>query len=304
MSGGGSGGSGTQQYNWNPTMQGYWDQQLEYGRKLRDTPYVNYPNNRVALLNEDQLNAGNNIRNLVGTEGTAASRAASGEIQKTLGGNYLTGSGANPFASQENEYAGMDSPFFRDTLQNNLQDITDQYKNGVAADTTRMFNMAGAFGGSAHQNKMANNEAGLGKTLSRFASDFSNDQYNRSAGLEESRLGRGSGAFENERGRMMGALGAGQNDQSLAFERQRQLMGVGDLRRSFDQQFLDDLYNRFQESQNHPFKMSDWFSGLMSRAQGGMSPNMTFTPAGSGASLGSSLLGAGLLGYGLMGPGS
>jgi hypothetical protein len=298
MSGSG-GSSGTQKFEWNEGIAPYWRQGLEQSRVMRDKPYERFPGQRLAGLDPRHLNAAGAVDNFVGSGGSPTTIAANGQAYNTLSDHYLTGPGANPFASQGNEYSGMDSPFFRDVMQNNMQDVTEAYKNGTAADTTRMFNMAGAFGGSAHQNKMANNEAGLGRTLSRLATDMSNDQYNRSAGLEESRLTRGSGAFENERGRQMGAIGAGQNEQNLFFDRISKMMGMGDMFRANEQDQLNLGYQDWQDAQNNPYKMMDWFTGILSRAQGGVAPNMTSNQPGFGASPYAGLLGAGLTAYGL-----
>lgn len=301
MSGGGSGGSGTQRYEWNDDMKPRWNNALEQAIKLRETPYTAYPDKRLADLNDDQLDAMSNIRQLAGSQGPLATQYASAQTQDTLGDKYLTGTKADPYANAANEYAGMDSPYFKETLNAGLDEITSKYKEATAPDTAAGFAMSGTLGGGDYQRMVARNEEGLAKQLGQYSSGMRNDQYNRSAGLDESFLQRGSGAFQNERQRQLGAVGAGQNDQALAFERQRQLMGAGDVRNQYDQKFLDILFNNWQEAQNHPFKMADFYSGMLSRAQGGMSPNMTFNPAGTGASIGSQILGAGLAGYGLLG---
>src|SRR6185369_6465175 len=151
-------------------------------------------------------------------------------------------------------------------------------------------------GGSAHDAATAADEAGLGKVQSDFARNMLNDQYGRSANLEESRLGRASGAYEGERGRMQGAIPLRQAEQGLTLDRARALTGVGDVDRSLQQDYLNQAYNDWQEQQNNPYKMLDYFTGLLGRAQGGVSPNMTQTSAGYGASPFSQILGLGLLG--------
>jgi hypothetical protein len=163
-----------------------------------------------------------------------------------------------------------------------------------------MFNLAGAFGGSAHQQAMANNENALGKQLSQYTAGMQNDQYNRSAQLAESGLNRGSQAFQNERNRQISALSPTQSEQALALQRENALMGIGDINRSFNQDQINQNYQDYQNQQNQPFTMLDYLTGIMSRAQGGVSPNSSFTQSGYTASPYSQILGAGLLGYGLM----
>jgi hypothetical protein len=91
--------------------------------------------------------------------------------------------------SQRNQFQG-ENPYFMQQLQRGTEKITDAYNKGTAADTTRMFNMAGAFGGSAHQDVMKDNQEVLGEQLGDFTNNMLSGQYDRSAGLEESFLGR------------------------------------------------------------------------------------------------------------------
>lgn len=305
MGGGGAGGSGTQVYNWNDTLKPRWSDMLDWGAALKDPngagAYQQYPYQRIAGMTGDQNTAFDEIRNvnLLTNNPIPTMNAAMGQTNDTLNGAYLDGPGSNPY-STENQYSGF-GPAFNSVLHQGQHDIADAYNQGTAADTTRMFNLAGAFGGSAHQNAMLNNEVGLGKTLNQYTSGMVNDQYNRSAGLQEQDLNRGSQNFENERGRMMGAIGAGNDQQGLALQRAQSLAGVGDANRSLTQDQYNQAYNDWQDRNNQQYRMADWYSGLLGRAQGGMSPNMTSTQSGYQASPFSQLLGAGLLGYGAFG---
>lgn len=307
--GGGAGGSGEQKYMWNDRLEPYWNEvlgQANYftGLGMGGGPkkeFERYPGERIAGINSDQGAAMGAIRDYVSDPRQSLYGVGNQEFAKTMQGNYLTGAGANPF-SAPNAYEG-DSPQFRKTMQTGLEDITNAYKQGTAADTTRMFNMAGAFGGSAHQNAVANNEAGLGKTLGNYSDQMLNKQYDRSAGLNESYLNRGSGNYEGERGRMMGAGQASQNDQNLTLQRYNALMGVGDIGRGFTQDQMNLGYQDWQDQQNWSMKQLENMTNIMSRAQGGVSPSMSQTNPGYSASPFSQLLGAGLLGYGAFGGG-
>jgi hypothetical protein len=296
-SGGGSGGSGTQKYEWNDSLAPFWSQALEYGKALKDAPMQTYGGQRIADLNQDQQNSINNTRQFLYQlqNPSGAINSSINETQKTLDGGYLSGAGADPYANAGNVYEG-NSPYFHDALQNGMQDITNSYMNGTKADTDKAFTMSGTYGGSAHQNVMANNQAALGKTLGNYVNQQYNQQYDRSAGLEESKLARGSGAYQNERGRMTGMVGQGGNLQNQALQRAQSEMGIGDIQRGISQDYLNQGYADWQAGQNYPYKQLDMFSGLLSRAQGGMSPNMTTTSPGYSASPYSQLLG-GLAAY-------
>lgn len=294
--GGGGGGSGTQKYEWNETMKPYWENVISRGANESGNPYRTYNSDtgrsKIAPLSGTQNQAGAYLTALNSHTGdpTKSLNAAQNQTQATLGNSYLSGAGANPHL-RENEFQGTDNPYFRSVLGQGLGDITNSYKDGTSADTTRMFNLSGAFGGSAHQKAIANNEAGLGKTLNNYAQGMYNDQYNRSAGLDEARLDRGSGSWNAERGRQMQAIGAGQNENDMALRRAGGLMSYGDLQRSLDQGFRDEDFANWFGGINHGKNNLSWLSGLLGAAQGGMAP-MQQNP---GASTGSQLLGGGLL---------
>jgi hypothetical protein len=343
---GGSSPSGETKYNWSEPMAPRWTGILDSALRgafdvdsaggWTPKPRAQYTGERYAPMDYNQFAAGENIRSLNerSTGTIEAGNAARGEVSKTLGGGYLgeqgnpymglRTAGMNPYIggnehatqntqTDRNAFAG-NNPYFRDTMNQGLEDITSAYQNGTAADTTRMFNLAGAFGGSAHQKKMANNEAGLGKSLGNFADSMLNQQYNRSASLEDSYLGRdlqnqqsnasrqsglmesqigrgfenfnrgldrGMQGYEGERGRMMQATGLGQNEQGMALQRAGAQMGVGDMYQKQGQQQRDFNFDQWNQNQQHPFTMMDWLSGLYGRAQGGMAPNSQVYQSGA-----------------------
>lgn len=299
--GGGSGGSGTQQYNWNDTLAPYWQWSLSQGQDFANTPYQQYGGQRIAGIQPDQTQGFSELRNMnYGTDNPLDTiNAAMHQTRDTLNGNYLTGAGMDPAGNSANPYSGF-GPKFNQVLQSGQQDITNAYNQGTAADTTRLFNMSGAFGGSAHQNAMANNEAALAKQLGQYTAGMQNDQYNRSGQMAEADLARNSGAYQQERNRMMGAINQGNQQQDLGFQRANALIGVGDAYRSLNQDQLNQNYGDWTAAHNFPQSQLDYFTGLLSRAQGGVAPNVATTQSGYQASPFSQLLGAGALGYGLL----
>jgi hypothetical protein len=293
--GGGGGASGDTKYNWNDTLAPKWQQLLtDATGKAYGNEYQQYPAERIAGMNQDQTRAIQQIEQMTARGGETGAMAANRQAENTLNGNYLVGPDRNAFAQQTNDYMGY-GPQFQQQLQGELGDITNAYNQGTAADTTRMFNLAGAFGGSAHQNAMANNQAALARQLGQLTANAYQNQFNQSAGLQENQINRANTDFENERGRMMGAIAPGQNTNNMFYQGIQQLMGVGDAQRSLSQDRLNLNYQDWLDKNNIDFKNADWLSGLYSRAQGGMSPNSTSTAAGYQASPFSQLIGAGLL---------
>jgi hypothetical protein len=332
MSGGG-GAQGETRYNWNDDMAPRWNNLLntamwqgftqnpDGSMAVRDRE--TYTGERFAPLQYDQTAAGSNIRSLndqsLGT--ISVGNNARKEIDKTLSGGYLQGNpyiGGNQHANQNtvtdrNMFAG-NNPYFRDTMLSGMEDITNAYQRGTAADTKSAFTRAGVFGGSAHENAVANNEAGLGKNLSQFADSMLNQQYNRSAGLEDSYLGRdvqnqqynrstssglaenqlnrGFQGYEGERGRMGNAVGQGQNEQAMALQRAQAQMDVGSMFQNQGQKQNDYLFDQWNQTMNHPYSVLGNLSSLYGQAMGG--GGMTQSVYGGGPSNAQLGIGAGL----------
>jgi hypothetical protein len=294
---GGGGPSGDTKYNWNDTLAPAWQSAISQGQGLAaNNPYKQYDATRIAPFSNDQNTAMARIRSFADAGGTGAGIAANNQSELTNENSFLFG--PLSYQNEENQYSGY-GPQFQQNLQGQLDDIKNAYQSGTAADTTRMFNLSGAFGGSAHQKAMANNEAALARQLGNTTSQAYQDQFNRSAGLDEARIGRGLTSYEGERNRQMQALAPGQNANNMFLQGANALMGIGDANRGRTQDLLNMSYQDWLDQNNQPFKNMDWLTGLFSRAQGGMSPNSSTTSSGYAASPISQLLGAGLLYKGL-----
>ena len=282
MSSGGGGQSGETRYDWNPIMSQYWAGTdanpggwLSVASNEAWKPYQAYSGSRVAGIDPYQQNAMDAIYHTVyggGAPDTMAGRGAAME--------FASGDVSNP-------YGGMSNPYFSTMMQQGMEDITDAYQKGTAADTTRMFNLAGAFGGSAHQNAVEDNENALAKQLAQYATGMQNTQYDRSAGLA-------SQDIQNRLSSIPLAL----QGQNLSFDAARALMGAGDFRRSYNQQNLDDAYQRWVEQQNYGRNSVDWMFNALGRAQGSTGTTIS-NPGYGGINPYAGLLGAAAL-YGGM----
>lgn len=217
-------------------------------------------------------------------------------------------------------------------MNQGMEDITNQYKNATEPGLRAAAVLNGTLGGGDHLQAQAKNEEALGKTLGNYSSQMMNQQYDRSAGLEDSFLNRdiqnqqfnrgtssglreneinrgfqnftggldrGMQGWEGERNRQMGAIGAGQNEQNLAYGRMSPLLDTMGMRMGQDQRGLDFAYDQWNQDQQHPFAMTDWLTGLFSRAQGGMAPNQSIYQSGASGAM--PYVGAGLGLAGLLG---
>lgn len=304
MSGGGGGNQGVTEYKWNPALEGPWTGAVNraiWESERQFTPYMGGdPTARIAGLDSLHNKAAGNMENFTDAliSPHNAMNAGTNQLEQTLSGQYLNGAGVNPYASQRNQFSGVDNPFFADVLQQGNDSIISNYSNAVSPEITRLFNMSGAFGGSAHTKAMSDAQANLGKTLQNYNAGMQNDQYNRSAGLEENYLGRGASAYDAERNRMMGAVSGAQNEQNNVMQRLQGLMSMGDMRRSLNQDHLNINYENYLGDLNENRYGLDFLTGIMSRAQGGMS-NVHQTAPSYQVSPYSALMG-GLMAYGAM----
>lgn len=331
-SGGGSGNSGTTRYEWNDAMAPYWGGLLQNASGQAQQPYQQYQGSRIADMTQDQYAGQAAIRNYVSDPSGFLYGRGVDQFANTLSGDYLNGPDANPYASQSNPWEGAsatvpsneymgDNPYFQKQMQTGMEDITNAYKNGTAADTDRMFTLAGAFGGSANQNAVSNNQNALAKQLGTYANTMQSGQYDRSANLREADIGRqlqnqqldkqlggqwtaqdldrGSQTYENERQRQMQAGTASQADQGLTFDRYNALMGVG-AQNQQQQQAHDDLgYQNFFDQQNYGKNQAAWLASILSAAQGGLPPSQMTSSKLGGSAVAGNAIGGALGAYGL-----
>ena len=333
--------SGETKYTWSEDMQPRWNNVLNNAEWWSQSPRNSYPvEDRFAPMHGNLKAAIDNTRDFAdlapspvdytdaqGVFHKGSMSAADDFTQKTINGEFLhsdpTARRQNQWANvspvaERNQFAGQ-SPWWQGIVKGGMDDITSAYDQGTRADTTRMAVLSGAYGGSAHQQKMANDQAALGKTLANYSNQMENSQYERSANLEqqflnnnlqnqqlnkqlggqwaENQMNRESGAYQNAAQRQMQAAGMGYNTQGLALDRLGMLMQTGRLGQEFDQRQKDFEYQDWLDVQNHPYKMIDWLTGNYGRAQGGMGANSTVY--GGSGNTGGNILGGLLAAYGL-----
>lgn len=303
MCGGGGGSSGTTKYEWNDSLAGPWRGAVDraiWESERQFEPYLGGdPTQRIAQLTGKHWKAAGNSEALADAiqSPAPAINAAQNQATSTLQGNYLAGANSNPY-TRPNQYAG-ENPYFNSVLQQGADQIRSNYENTTSPELTRLMNLSGALGSSAHTKALSNNQAALAKQLSDYDAFMRNTQYDRSAGLAESQLNRGSQAFENERGRMLGAIQGGYGAQDSALQRLQSLYAAGDMERGYNQDILNYGYQNYMDERNENRYGLDFLTGIMSRAQGGFS-NVTSQAPQYQISPASALMG-GLMAYNAMG---
>ena len=314
MSSGGGGQSGQTRYDWNDVIGSYWggkpgaDGQggggvLGWAADIAKQPWRSYgtadygknldaANARVAGLDRAHNDAQNQIYSTVygsGGYGDDTTVMGQGYVQNVLNNGDL-----NSYMGQKNAYGG-ENPYFKQMVGNANADTAKAYQEGTGAELTRLMNLSGAFGGSAHQNALANNQAGLAKQLGQQTTSMYGQQYDRSAGIESEDLGRNSGLVENALGRKMAAVPLAYQSQGLGFDRANQLMNLGNFKRDYQQKLNDAAYGNFAEGNNWERGNVNWLASLLGGAQGSTGVQTQFGGYAP-TNYGSTALGLGLLG--------
>ena len=254
----------------------YWQQYLSgLNTTLGNNPITPYSGPTVAPWNAYQNTAGNMMYQFA-TNGTPTGNAANTAIQTQAQGNmnpYATGT--NPYQGQTNPYAG-DNPYLQNVIDSSNADIAKAYAQGIGAQTDAAFNQAGAYGGSAYQNQVANNQDMLAKNL---AANTSNLRYNnylnsgqlagtdlaRNAGLADSYLNRTTGAYDTAQGRSLNAAQLGLASQGVDQNAIQGLYGMGAAQQGNTQDVLNAMQNYYTQSQLAPFTGYDLMGNALSR---------------------------------------
>lgn len=282
-------------YEWSDQMRGRWEPLLDRAADISNRPYTPYGGPRVAGLSGDEQSGMGAIRNFVSDPSSYLYGRGVDQLYGTVEGDYLTGNKADPYANSGNRYSGT-NPEFNNMLQAGMGDISRTFHDETAGNLARF--KGPMRHSSAFEQANTDTEDAFAKRLGQFASGMYSDQYKRSADMEENRLNRGSTAYQNERGRQMGASGLSQNDQNLTLDRGRALMGIGGLQRGIDQAGMDVNYQNFLEGRDWDRNQAQWLTGMYGAAQGGQLPNVQ-QPGPNGFQQAANWLGLASTGVGL-----
>ena len=185
MSGGGSGGSQTTTQELPGYAQPYAQQILQRGADLSNQQMPQYSGQLVAGLNDNQNAAINQVQNLAGSANptltganTAAQTAMSNASNPYTTSNQYIG---QDVTASQNPYATAINPYVQQQVQTAQDQLTNEYKNGTAAQTMAQFRNSGAFGGSAMQQYQDTQNQQLGQQLNNVATNLYSNAYNTAA---------------------------------------------------------------------------------------------------------------------------
>lgn len=241
-------------------LQPYAPLYAQMGFDLSQMPYNPYPYETVAGFSQDQQAAMDAVRQRAAA-GSPVVNAAQQQALSTINGDYL-----NP----------QSNPYLQQTYDLAANRMTDAYSRGTAAQTDANFARAGAFGGSAWNERQQANEQSLGDSLAMLGNQIFGNNYQRER--------------QNQLGMSQFAPNFGAQDYRDA----EALLNIGGMQQGLGQQYLTDDYSRFQQAQQYPYQQFQTFGQMFNPALGSQS-----TQTSPGVSPINGLLGGALGGLGM-----
>ncbi|MGB6105639.1 MAG: hypothetical protein WBF88_17490 [Pusillimonas sp.] len=227
MSGGGGGSSSTTQTTKMeppPQLAPYFAPFMQQASSVAMTPYQSYGGQQIAGFTPDQL-AGFDMARNTANQAQGALAGASGQLNSTIGGQYMGYSpgtnaylGATSNAGQnaylgattsvgQNTHLGQNNPYLNSAIDSAHGDISRTFENSVFNNTDAMMARSGAFGGSAWQQAQAENARQMSNELGRTSNDMRMADYGLQAQLSESDVNRRLQAQQNDLARNAGLSG-------------------------------------------------------------------------------------------------
>lgn len=265
----------------------------------------------VAPLNQTQQNAGGGIASLA-TDPYYLNSAFKGAL-----GNILSGSAQNPFGNSQNQFIGQanpfmgDNPYLQSAINKGQNDITTSYKTGTAAQNDAAAATSGAFGGSAYNEKTAQNEKTLGDALSNYENQMRYQNYQNSGNLWQQGQAQNIAAQQAQNALNAGTWSQGQqqaisaaalmpayNQQELG--NLQALLGYGTQQQGQSQAEIEAKKALFNQIANYGLTINDILGNALGNASGMSRPSSSQTtyPGMSGWQSG---LGLGMQGLGAAG---
>ena len=222
-------------------------------------------------------------------QGSPIMGEASGQLRKTIGGDYLGRQAAvNPYESAEN-------PYLSDTIKNAQGDLTTSYNQVQVPQWAKAMQTSGSFGNSGVSEYAAMDANNLQKNLGRISTDLRGQDFGRRAGFAESRVGRQDAIAGQERGLQHSAMGMAPSFANQDYTDIRELLNVGREAQGFDQQQQGQEQQWFQDEQQFPQNQLDSYGqSLGLGTKGGTSTQTQPDPSKASQWIGGGLTGLAL----------
>jgi hypothetical protein len=211
---------------------------ISQGTALSQQAIPQYQGQTYAGMNSNQTNAIQGMSNLANSGGVTGQVSGTVANMANNGGNNYGNVQAQQATAQQNPYASMNNPYLQqETAAANQQ--TTQAFNQNAMNTNAQFAGSGAFGGSAQQNAMNNQNMTLGTALANNSANIYGNAYNTAANAASVNAQLGTSA--NLANQSAGLQAASLNSNNYNTAQGRALAAAG-LAPTLDQS-TDNMYN-------------------------------------------------------------
>jgi hypothetical protein len=314
-SGGTSGGSSSTTTQLPGYAQPLAQQIVANGTSLSQQPIPQYTGQTYAGMNNTQNNAVAGMSNLANSGGVGGAVSGSVANMANNGGNNYGNVTAQQATATTNPYASMQNPALAQEV-NAANTQTTQAFNQNAMNMNSQFAGSGAFGGSAQQNAMNNNNQTLGNTLANNSANIYGNAYNtaaqaasvnatlgtqasmanQSAGLQAASLN--SSNYNTAQGRGLAAAGLAPTLDSDTINQQNAAYTGGTAQQTAAQNQDNAQYQQWYQQNMQPYEQqgiaeSALSGALGNGAQGISSSTQTANPLG--LAVGGATAGAGIL---------
>jgi hypothetical protein len=234
-------------------QQPYYNDIFNQSRDLYSSGQLNskpYQGQQIASQAPDTLAAQEMVRNNAANQ--SINSAANQLTTDTLGGKYL-------------------DPTTNPGWQQGLTDIKRAYATGTAAQTDAAAAKSGAYGGSAYNELVGQNQRSYADSLNNFAGNL----------------------YNQERNNQLGVLGQSPQINAANYYGAGQLANVGATNENYQQDLINQAINDFNINQNAPYDALQKYSGLIGGNLGSSSTSTSpIYRNRSGSALGGAAAGA------------
>ncbi len=249
-------------------IQPHAEQLMTRGGELSKTPYEGYTGTKIADLTPEHQAALSMTANRA-IQGSPDINAARNNLTQTMSGQFML-PGANPF---------LDA-----SMMQGAGRMADAYATGTGAQMGAMGRNSGSFGNSGVQEMQSLNNRAFGDSLAKYL----NEGY--------------GGNYQKERqNQMAGMLFAPQLAQT-DYQDANALLGVGDIRRGFEQDKINQNQADWYAQKNDPYAKLNVLGSSIGQAMGagGGTSSMSGTqPNPYRSNNTANMLGLGMSGLGL-----
>lgn len=226
-----------------PYYQDYYNRAADASKK----PYQAYGGERNAGFTNDQLDAMDMTRH----------NAYQNQNAWAEGGNQLM-----EFAqgNRKNPYSGANNPYLEGMISNANKGITDNFNNVRMADTLKQFSSSGAFGGSAYQQALEQEQRSLADALARNETGARFNEYDIQRQLATQDLDRQQSAINQ----LPGYLNQGYYGANA-------LMNMGNAQQQLQQNIYNTGYNDYLDERNWDANRLGLLGGALNTSAGNSS---------------------------------